>query len=67
MALIKCPECSGTVSDKAQSCPHCGYMVNPPKEQKTVVDNTTAENDGCGLALTIAGGIIIAVIFLSFM
>lgn len=24
MALIKCPECNGTVSDKASSCPHCG-------------------------------------------
>ena len=28
MALIKCPECDGTVSDKAISCPHCGYPLN---------------------------------------
>lgn len=31
MALITCPECSGKVSDKAYSCPHCGF---PMKEQK---------------------------------
>lgn len=25
MAMIKCPECGGNVSDKADVCPHCGY------------------------------------------
>lgn len=29
--LIKCPECELQVSDKAMSCPHCGY---PLKQQK---------------------------------
>lgn len=24
MALIKCPECQNSISDKAASCPHCG-------------------------------------------
>lgn len=28
MALIKCPECQLQVSDKALSCPHCGYPIN---------------------------------------
>lgn len=28
MALIKCPECELQVSDKAISCPHCGYPIN---------------------------------------
>ena len=27
MALITCPECSGKVSDKAYSCPHCGFPM----------------------------------------
>ncbi|MDB6040693.1 MAG: Zinc-ribbon protein [Verrucomicrobiales bacterium] len=27
MALIKCPECSNDVSDKASSCPKCGYPI----------------------------------------
>lgn len=25
---LKCPECSGNVSDKAPTCPHCGYPMN---------------------------------------
>lgn len=24
MALIKCPECDGYISDSAEACPHCG-------------------------------------------
>ena len=27
MSLIKCPECDLQVSDKALSCPHCGYPL----------------------------------------
>lgn len=27
MALIECGECTGKVSDKAASCPHCGSPV----------------------------------------
>jgi len=27
--LIKCPECELQVSDKAMSCPHCGYPLQP--------------------------------------
>lgn len=27
MALIKCPECGKEVSDKASSCPNCGYKL----------------------------------------
>lgn len=27
MALIKCPECGGQVSDKAPACIHCGYPL----------------------------------------
>ncbi|WP_366525888.1 zinc-ribbon domain-containing protein, partial [uncultured Parasutterella sp.] len=25
--LIKCPECELQVSDKAATCPHCGYPM----------------------------------------
>lgn len=25
MAIIKCPECGGNVSDQAPKCPHCGF------------------------------------------
>lgn len=27
MALINCPECNHQISDKAQSCPNCGYPL----------------------------------------
>lgn len=30
MALTQCPECAGKVSDKAVSCPHCGYPLSSP-------------------------------------
>lgn len=34
MAMIKCPECGNMVSDKAQSCIHCGA---PLVEEKNIV------------------------------
>lgn len=33
MALIKCPECGKEISDKATTCPNCGYPV-PINQQK---------------------------------
>lgn len=39
MALMNCPECNGTVSDKATACPHCGYPLNMPTRQKPRVKN----------------------------
>lgn len=32
--IIKCPECELQVSDKALSCPHCGYPIQSPKSKK---------------------------------
>lgn len=41
MALIKCPECGKEISDKAASCPNCGFPITqgnvtqePPQKQK---------------------------------
>lgn len=28
MSLTKCPECGGTVSTNASTCPSCGYRIN---------------------------------------
>jgi len=30
MSLIRCPECSGKISEKATVCPHCGYHSYDP-------------------------------------
>ncbi len=27
MALMKCPECGGQVSNQARNCPHCGFPI----------------------------------------
>ena len=32
--LVKCPECELQVSDKASSCPHCGYPLQPDAKQR---------------------------------
>ena len=29
MAILDCPECGGDLSTEAESCPHCGYVLNP--------------------------------------
>ena len=33
--LIKCPECELQVSDKAISCPHCGFPIKPNAKHRT--------------------------------
>jgi ribosomal protein L7/L12 len=38
MALIKCPECSNEISDKAIACPKCGYPL-PPASQPQPSDS----------------------------
>ncbi len=35
MALITCPECNREVSDKAYSCPHCGYVLSEQTSSAT--------------------------------
>ena len=43
MALIKCPECGGQVSDKAPACIHCGA---PLVSQKNIVMFKTPQHNG---------------------
>lgn len=57
MALINCPECNREISDKAVSCPHCGYPLsnnliekNEPQDikehyLKTLKKQYTVENE----------------------
>lgn len=33
MAIIKCPECQNDISDKASSCPHCGFSLHHKEEE----------------------------------
>lgn len=34
--LITCPECELQVSDKALSCPHCGYPINASAQKRAI-------------------------------
>lgn len=37
MALISCPECEKEVSDKAKSCPNCGFPFKEAYVQKVEI------------------------------
>ncbi len=39
MALINCPECGKEVSDKAESCPNCGFIINRQREVNNFIPN----------------------------
>lgn len=48
MALIKCPECGNSISDKAEKCPHCGipakYFGANDAAASTEIDYSRLEN-----------------------
>lgn len=57
MALIKCPECGADVSDKAMSCPKCGYPINKI-EIETEDDRVIIRGKNKGRTFLIFGGIL---------
>ena len=44
MALIQCPECEQSISDKAAKCPKCGYPIKEYLDSKA--EETLPENSG---------------------
>lgn len=48
MALLKCPECRNTISDKAEKCPHCGlpakYFQSAKKTEYEELDYSRLGN-----------------------
>jgi len=54
MALVKCKECNGQISSKAEICPHCGV---PPKGRTTQKPKKWHERTS--VTLCIAAGLII--------
>ena len=59
MALIKCPECGHTVSDKAKSCPNCGYAL-----EKTVLESSISKKKK--YIIPIVFGVIVVAIGIGF-
>lgn len=49
MAIIKCPECSKSVSDKANSCPNCGCPVSQLTPSGLVKIKSSAIKSSTGL------------------
>ena len=43
MALVNCSECSAKVSDKASTCPQCGYPISA--ENITTQPNITTQSN----------------------
>lgn len=60
MALIHCPECSKKISDKATSCPSCGFPI-----AMASVENSTTNSKSGTLQISKSRGtyIIIGLIF----
>lgn len=69
MALVKCPECNGEISDTAVACPHCGYALIDERtvilEIKTTELKEKQRNIPMGIAFLMFG--IPAVLFGLFL
>lgn len=57
MALFKCPECGKEISDKASSCPGCGYPINRI-EIETEQDKINIREKNRGKNFLTFGGIL---------
>jgi len=64
MALIKCSECSGSVSDKAASCPHCGAPVNVGVADHSKQTKSPSREPPDGSSKRILGGVILGALVL---
>ncbi len=71
MAIIHCPECNREVSDRAASCPHCGYPISevgkqtaqPAAQQLSQANSTPApqpKKGQAGATIAIISAVIIA-------
>lgn len=36
MAIVSCPECNNSISEKAIMCPHCGYKIKKGKNRSLI-------------------------------
>jgi len=45
MALISCEECGAEISDKAQSCPKCGFPISKESNQQSTIKITDSNKD----------------------
>lgn len=57
MSLTNCPECSGMISDKAITCPHCGYPLKPIQAPRTKkrASSVKRRRNGSGTIVRLSG------------
>ena len=65
MAMMKCPECGHAISDKAKSCPNCGYVleIDPiDKDDEDINDQKSSDLLGIIIVLVSGIGVILSLI-----
>lgn len=60
MAMIQCPECGKEISDKATSCPSCGYPINITQVE-TEQDRVNVRGKNKGKNFLTFGGVLFIV------
>lgn len=63
MAVISCPECGGTVSEHADTCPHCG--VDNPGKLKKKIEKQKSGKSGWKTAGKVIGGVVVTGLILN--
>ena len=68
MSLIKCPECNADISDKAKSCPHCGFpIVKSTEKEYSLIFRPQPTESGLANCLKVLSWLVwIAGLILSF-
>jgi hypothetical protein len=66
MSMIKCPECSRKVSDKAAACPNCAYPIAQTTEQPEKVQTIEKTSKQLKKQIIWAYGMVIVGIFLAW-
>lgn len=64
MALIKCPECYGKISDKAAVCIHCGMPLTPSEVGRTQTKNMQKPMGAAKTTVSVTAGILLAILIL---
>ena len=70
MALIKCPECEKEISNKAESCPNCGYQLKNKDMQQRKKEKSNSIKSGtilCIIGSSLLIGFILIILLAMLM
>jgi uncharacterized membrane protein YvbJ len=63
MAIINCPECNNSVSEKADTCPNCALPIN----RKSSIVKAPENKEGCFLQTLNIGCLLIFILIASIV